>query len=357
MTSIRTRLLLAGMAAAAALVLAACGSSSSTATSGPSSPASSTQSSHTTTEASHTTASGPVLPPAVAELPAAEHPRTSQFPPAHAQSLRQLAKLAKSSAELGAATGTFTPGTRRLAFGLNASSGAFIYAPTAIYIATTPDTPAQGPFLAPADPMSVSPQYRSQQNSGPGGIQAIYSTEVPVAHKGTYTILALTRTSKGLIGAPGEIAVAASSQIPDVGQRPPDIATDTAATVNGNIALLTTRLPPESMHAVSFNQVLGKRPIALLFSTPQFCISKICGPVTDIAVQLQHKFGNRVAFIHQEVYVNNQPTKGLRPQLTAFHLRTEPWLFTINRQGVITSRLEGAFGLNGATQALEAALK
>jgi hypothetical protein len=345
------------MAGAAALVLAACGSSSSTATSGPSSPASSTQSSQTTTEASHTTASGPVLPPAVAELPAAEHPRTSQFPPAHAQSLRQLAKLAKSSAELGAATGTFTPGTRRLAFGLNASSGAFIYAPTAIYIATTPDTPAQGPFLAPADPMSVSPQYRSQQNSGPGGIEAIYSTEVPVAHKGTYTILALTRTSKGLIGAPGEIAVAASSQIPNVGQRPPDIATDTAATVNGDTALLTTRLPPESMHAVSFNQVLGKRPIALLFSTPQFCISKICGPVTDIAVQLQQKFGSRIAFIHQEVYVNNQPTKGLRPQLTAFHLRTEPWLFTINRQGVITARLEGAFGLNGATQALEAALK
>jgi hypothetical protein len=357
MTSIRTRLLPAGMAAAAAVVLTACGSSSTTATSGPSSPASSTQASHTTTEASRTTAASPVLPPAVAELPAAEHPQTSQFPGAHAHSLRQLAKLARSSAQLGAATGTFTPGTRRLAFGLTASSGAFIYAPTAIYIATTPDTPAQGPFLAPADPMSVSPRYRSQQNSGPGGIQAIYSTEVPVAHKGTYTILALTRTRQGLIGAPGEIAVAPSSKIPNVGQRPPDIATDTAATVNGNTALLTTRLPPENMHAVSFNQVLGKRPIALLFSTPQFCISKICGPVTDIAVQLQQKFGNRIAFIHQEVYLNNQPTKGLRPQLKAFNLQTEPWLFTINRQGVITARLEGAFGVNGATQALEAALK
>ena len=55
--------------------------------------------------------------------------------------------------------------------------------------------------------------------------------------------------------------------------------------------------------------------------------------------------------------MNNQPTKGLRPQLQAFHLRTEPWLFTINRQGVITARLEGAFGVNGATQALEAALR
>ena len=145
------------------------------------------------------------------------------------QSLRQLAKLAKSSAQLGAATGTFTPGTRRLAFGLTANSGAFIYAPTAIYIATTPDTPARGPFLAPADPMSVSPQYRSQQNSGPGRDPGdLLDPACRSPHKGTYTMLALTRTRQGLIGAPGEIAVAPSSPIPDVGQRPPDIATDTA---------------------------------------------------------------------------------------------------------------------------------
>jgi len=61
-------------------------------------------------------------------------------------------------------------------------------------------------------------------------------------------------------------------------------------------------------------------------------------------VELQHQYGNRITFIHEEVYVNNQPSKGLRPQLKAFHLRTEPWLFTINRRGIITARLEGAFG-------------
>ena len=357
-TSTRTRGAPAAMAVAVMLLLAACGSSSSTATSSASGQSASSSASSTTAQASRTTtASGPVLPPAVAELPAAEHPRAGEFPPAHGRTLQQLGALVKSSAQLGAATGTFTPGTRRLAFGLTARSGAYVYAPTAIYISTSPNAPAEGPFLAPDDPMGVAPQYRSQQNSGPGGIQAIYATEVPVAHAGIYTILALTRTDKGLIGSPGEIAVAASSLIPNVGQRPPAIATDTPATVHGDIALLTTRLPPESMHAVSFNQVLGKRPVALLFSTPQFCISKVCGPVTDIMVQLQHEFANRISFIHEEVYANNQPSKGLRPQLKAFHLETEPWLFTINRQGVIAARLEGAFGVNGATQALQAALR
>jgi hypothetical protein len=338
-----------GLVAAAALVLAGCGSSSKS--------SSSASTSASTPAAATSTATTAGLPPAVAELGPAQIPAPGQFPKVNGRTLQQLAATVSSSAQLGGATGTFTPGTGRFAFALNASSGAFIYAPTALYIARTPTSPAKGPFLAPADPMSVPPQYRSKQNAGPGGIQAIYAADLPLPHKGTYTLLSLTRTTKGLIGAPGEVAVAATSPIPQVGQTPPAIATDTPASVHGNTALLTTRIPPDDMHAVSFKDVLGKRPIALLFSTPQLCISKVCGPVTDIAVQLEQRFGGRIAFIHEEVYVNNQPKSGLRPQLKAFHLETEPWLFTINRQGKIAARLEGSFGVNAFTKALEAALR
>ncbi|MDQ6834678.1 MAG: hypothetical protein M3016_00640 [Actinomycetota bacterium] len=291
------------------------------------------------------------------ELPAAQRPGAGQFPSAHGRSLQQVAALASSSAQFGPATGTYTPGIQRLAFGLNTRSGAFIYAPTAVYIAKSAHSPAAGPFLAPADPMAVAPAYRSRQNAGPGGIQAIYAARVPVPHPGTYLVLTMTRTGHGLVGAPGEIAVAASSPIPDVGRRSPAISTDTVASVGGQTSLLTTRLPPEAMHSVSLRQALGKRPIALLFSTPQFCVSRVCGPVTDVAVSLQHEFAGRISFIHQEVYAHNRPQLGFRPQMKAFHLRTEPWLFTINRRGVITARLEGAFGTTELRRALEAALR
>jgi hypothetical protein len=330
----------------ATAALAGCGSSAS----------SSSQSTQRSSGSSGSSQTAAAQPPAVNELGAAEHPQPSKFPTAKGRTLQQLAALVKSSAQLGPATGVFTPGTRRLAFALNTSSGAFVYAPTAIYIATSPNAPAAGPFLAPADPMIVAPPYRSRQNAGPGGIQAIYAAQLPLAHKGTYTVLALTSTNAGLIGSPGEIAVAASSPIPELGQRPPAIATDTKASVHGNTALLTTRVPPEQMQSVSFKDVLGKRPVALLFSTPQLCMSKVCGPVTDIAAQLQQQFGSRITFIHEEVYVNNDPKQGLRPQLKAFHLETEPWLFTVNRKGVIAARLEGAFGVSEFTQALRSAL-
>jgi hypothetical protein len=341
------------LALALALALAGCGSSSSHSSSPSSSSSAAASSTTTTTGAASSTAA---LPPAVNELAAAEHPRSGQFPATDGRSLRQVVALVKSPAQLGAATGTFTPGIRRIAFGLSSRSGQFIYAPTAIYISRTPRAPAKGPYLAPADPMTVAPRYRSQQNSGPGGTKAIYAAHVPIPHAGTFTVLALTRTAAGLVGSPGEIAVAPSSPIPDVGQRPPEIATDTPASVRGNPALLTTRRPPEQMHSLSLRQVLGRRPVALLFSTPQFCVSRVCGPVTDVTVQLQHQFANRITFIHQEVYAGNQPSKGFRPQMKAFHLTTEPWLFVINRRGIIVARLEGAFGANEVTQALKAAL-
>jgi hypothetical protein len=295
-------------------------------------------------------------PNGVADLRSAERPRSDQFPSVDGRSLKQLASLASSTAQLGAATGTFTPGTRRFAFGLTGSTERFIYAPTAIYLASTPGSLAQGPFLAPADPMVVAPQYRSKQDAGPADLRAIYWTELPLRRPGVFDLLALSRAGRRLTGATGEVVVARSSTIPDVGQRPPPVATDTLASVHGNVSLLTTRRPPEQMHSVSFNQVLGKRPIALLFSTPQLCTSRVCGPVTDLAVELAHRLGGPVVFIHQEVYVDNQPSKGLRPQLRAFHLHSEPWLFAVNRRGVIVARLEGAFGVLELQQALHAAL-
>jgi hypothetical protein len=329
-----------------ALALAGCGSSKS----------SSSSTASSTTPATTQTATSAAPPPAVSELSAAEHSDLHQFPPVGGRTLQQLGALVNASAQFGPATGSYTPGLRRVAFGLNTSSGAFIYAPTAVYIAKTPNSRAQGPFLATADPMTVALQYRSKQNAGPGGVQAIYAARVPLPQPGTYYVLSVTRTAKGLIGAPGEVAVAASSPIPDVGQRPPAIATDTLAGDHGNLALVTTRLPPDDMHAVSFDQVLGKRPVALLFSTPQLCISKVCGPVTDVTVSLEHEFAGRITFIHEEVYADNQPSKGLRAQMKAFHLETEPWLFTINRHGIIVARLEGAFGVDEVRRALDAAL-
>lgn len=293
-----------------------------------------------------------------AQIAAAEHPSAQSFPSAHGQTLTSLSKHVSSQVGLGLSTGTFVPGTNRFGFALISSQRSLIYGPTVLYVARTPTSPAAGPFPAPADPMIVPSPYRSKNAAaGPGSIEAIYSAHVPLRGPGNYYALALTRSAGKLLGASGPFIVKRTSAVPAVGQRGPAIQTLTKATAGGDESKITTRIPPENMNSASFKDVVGKRPLVLMFSTPALCQSRVCGPVTDVGVYMQHLYGSKVAFIHQEVYVDNNPSKGLRPQLLAYHLQTEPWLFTFNKQGRIAARIEGAFGINEFRQAIQAALR
>jgi hypothetical protein len=46
-------------------------------------------------------------------------------------------------------------------------------------------------------------------------------------------------------------------------------------------------------------------------------------------------------------------SKGIRPQLRAFDLHTEPWTFLIDRNGVVRDRIEGAYGVSELEQAMK----
>jgi hypothetical protein len=202
-------------------------------------------------------------------------------------------------------------------------------------------------------------RYRSQQAAEEGDpFAAVYQADVDFTHKGSWAVLAVTQTGNTFVAAPASVEVSTkkNDQIPDVGDAAPKVATDTLASVGGDEKLLDTRTPPSDMHEKSFDDVVGKKPVALLFSTPQLCQSRVCGPVTDIALQMKAKYGDDVEFIHQEVYVDNDPNAGLRPPLQAFKLRTEPWLFVVGEDGKVTARLEGSFGLNAFENALKTAL-
>jgi len=287
-------------------------------------------------------------------LRAAEHPVAADFPAPRGRSIQAVANTLKPGSQLGLAGSVFLPGANRVAFGVIDNAGKFIYGPTAIYIAEAPNRPARGPYPAAADSMVPQARFRSKTAAADSAdIKAIYAARVPFRKPGTYVILAVTQTPQGPIGAPGRIKVSRSSPIPNIGDRPPRVMTDTVASAHGNLAAIDTRDPHDNMHTQSLAGALGKREVVLLFSTPQLCQSRVCGPVTDIELQMQAE--NPLAtFIHQEVYAGNQPKNGLRPPLRAFHLQTEPWLFVFNVHGRVAARLEGAFGVEAFRQAVAA---
>ena len=295
-----------------------------------------------------------------AKVRAAQAVTAADFPATAGRTLQQIADAAGTAGpELGLASSVFTVGQDRVAFGLIDDRSGFVYGKTALYVAPGPDKPAQGPYPAPADVLITQGRYRSKQAATEADpFAAVYAAQVPFKQPGSYSILAVTQVDGKTVAAPGEINVIAprSDRIPGVGDAAPKVETDTLGSARGDVASIDTREPPSDMHAKSFADVVGRKPVALLFATPQLCQSRVCGPVVDVALQLKAKYGDRVEFIHQEVYVDNDPNKGLREPLQRFNLPTEPWLFVVGRDGRITARLEGSFGLGAFERALKTAL-
>ena len=302
------------------------------------------------------TGGGKAKGPDQSGLEAASDVRKTDFPSVDGRTLQQMADLADPGAEAGLAVSVLTPGENRIAFGVISPDRKFVYGKTAMYIGRDAASPAEGPYPAPADSLVVDAPFRSATAPGED-IAAIYSTKVRFDAPGKYEALIVTKQGDKLLGAPTVFEVAEKSDVPAVGEKPPATDTDTLASSGGDIKSIDTRVPNDDMHDTNFKDVVGTKPVALLFATPALCHSRVCGPVVDIAAQLKKDYGDRVEFIHQEVYVDNVLEKGLRPPLKAFNLETEPWLFTVTRDGQVAARLEGSFGINEFRGALDAALR
>jgi hypothetical protein len=304
---------------------------------------------------------------AVAEVPsalqanvrAAQDPQTSEFPPVQGKTLQQLANEIGGGPSMGLAGSVFLAGRQnRVAFGVVDSNAGFLYGKTALYVARTPNSRAKGPFVAPADVLITEAPYRSQQAATEQDpFAAVYAAQVPFPRPGKYSVMAVTLVDGKPVAAAGqlEVTTSAKDRIPEVGEPAPKVQTDTVASAGGDVEAIDTRRPTSDMHA-NFAEAVGKKPVALLFATPQLCASRVCGPVVDEALQLRAQYGDQVDFIHQEVYADNDPAKGLRKPLQQFNLATEPWLFVVGKDGRITARLEGSFGLEAFEQALKTAL-
>jgi hypothetical protein len=287
--------------------------------------------------------------PAGASLGGHPAPPASEFPPASGKGLAQIASSAnaqRSNLVVSPSGQLYTQGRNRFGFGVfTVSRGQVTDAEVAIYAAPAGGGKAVGPFPARVESLQVKPQFESQTTkTDPDSAKAVYVSDVNFPRDGNWNVIAVFHQGNAYSASlVPTIKVAPRPQIPSVGDRPPLIHTPTAADVKGRLSKIDTRSPPDDMHSADLADALGKRPIVLLFATPALCQSRVCGPVVDVAEEVKHEMGRGVDFIHMEVYNGNNASNGYRPQLLAFGLRTEPWLFVIDRKGIIRTRIEGAF--------------
>ncbi len=290
--------------------------------------------------------------------------RAEDFPKAEGKTLAQIKR------ELGGGEGPvlapsvsqFKPGSNRFGFGLFDRSRAQIAdAPAALYVAPVGGGKARGPIVAGYESLAVKAQFQSRSvSSDPDAAKSLYVANVNFPAPGRYEVLGVVRLDGRLVAAGnagGAVTVSKTSQVPDVGDRAPRVNTVTKAQAGGDIESIDTRQPPSSMHEVNFADVVGKRPVILLFATPALCQSRVCGPVVDIAEQVKASRGSEAEFIHQEIFVDNEIDKGFRPQVLRWRLPTEPWAFAVDRRGRVAARLEGAYSAKELDRAVDAAVK
>ena len=286
-------------------------------------------------------------PATVADRPA---PPAADFPSTDGKDLQQLVQGVQSAQDIVVAPTqkVFEPGENRFGFGVfDVGGDAIPDAEVALYVAPHEGGPAAGPYPARAESLEVDSQFESQTTAqDPDAAHVVYVTDVKLGHPGPWDVVAMVRQGDAVQAtALPTVQVGGHTNIPNVGERPPAIHTPTVEDVGGDVAKIDTRAPHDDMHDVDFADVLGKQPVVLVFATPALCQSRVCGPVVDVEEEVKSEFSDQgVDFIHMEVYNDNDPNKGLRPQMTAFHLPTEPWAFVVGADGRVSTRIEGAFG-------------
>ena len=291
------------------------------------------------------------------ESDSAKAPSAAEFPSPTGKSIEELASQAKpTDLNLAPAGKVFETGKSRFSFAvLDKSGNQVVDRQVALYLTRGPKDKVTGPYPAKVESLVTDPSFRAQTTSqDPSAAKAVYvSSDIDLPTSGNWFVLAFIKAPDGYEGAQlPTIKVTKKGSVVGVGDQAPSVNTPVPSDVGGDLSKIDTRIPADNMHEADLADVLGKKPVVVPFSTPQLRESRVCGPVVDIQAQVAEETGDDVEFIHSEIFNDNDPNKGVRPPVKAFGLPTEPWVFAIDKNGVVKERIEGAFGIEELRQAV-----
>lgn len=129
----------------------------------------------------------------------------------------------------------------------------------------------------------------------------------------------------------------------------------------------TSDPPNPRMHDMTIaDAVTSGKPTVIVFATPAFCTSAICGPTKETIDALYPTYGDRINFVHVEPYDVPRARSGdCQPDLSVctipfisedWGLLSEPWVFTVGADGNVAGKFEGVVGETELEESLQALL-
>jgi hypothetical protein len=199
--------------------------------------------------------------------------------------------------------------------------------------------------------------------------RGLYHASVTFAEAGDWGVqITVQQPAKPPTTSRVQFSVMPATTTPAIGAAAPASQTPTAITAAAIAAISTDTSPDPAFYRTSVAEALAAhKPFVVVFATPQFCQSQICGPTLDTVKAAAGPFEAKVDFIHVEPYVLQPATgSGLQPVLSAagqlqlvpaamqWGLPDEPWIFVVDASGKVTAKFEGAVGADELTQAIQA---
>jgi hypothetical protein len=283
----------------------------------------------------------------------------ADFPSAGGKTLNDLASTADGQGPiLAPSVSLLHKGVNRYGFALfDTARKQITGAEVALYTARADGSGVRGPYVARSESLAVKPQFQSQtvaQDSN--AAKSVYVADVPFKRNGKQAVVAIAKLDGRLLVTNGysvNVSSGGSGAPPGEDDKAISVHTQTLTDVGGDAAALDTRRPfAKDLLETDLADVLGKKPVVITFATPLLCASRVCGPVVDIVEQVKATAPKGVAFIHQEIYKDNQVNKGVRSPVAAWKLASEPWTFVIDRSGKVSSRFEGAYSVGELQRAV-----
>jgi hypothetical protein len=213
-----------------------------------------------------------------------------------------------------------------------------------------PDASVHYTYFDLSDP--AKPVVESEANAvryqTPDGLTTYYAQERDFGRAGDWGVEVQARRADGTVSAKRiGFRVLANSATLKIGAKAPAPKTRTAADVGNDLKQLSSATTPNpAFYRMSLAQAItNSKPTVLLFATPAICQTRMCGPTYDVVSAVQNMSGDAANFVHVEVYsgLPNPAANGFQLDIAmkAFGLTTEPWVFLIDKGGVITWRVEG----------------
>ena len=206
---------------------------------------------------------------------------------------------------------------------------------------------ASGEFLA-VDHGSGEPPGAPTAGPASEG-RGVYAAEVTFDKPGAWVLQVAGQYENGdkFVGN-GQFEVKAEHNVAAVGEEaplgehltltskdaPPEAIDSRASTLD--------EVPDPELHDSQLRDAVSNgRPALVIVSTPVYCVSRFCGPITDMVSDLETEYRDRAEFVHIEVWRNFEGqviNKGAAQWIYKGGDITEPWVFLVGPDGRVQAR-------------------